>query len=269
MTEFDVDKDGKKLRLAARMPTSAQRSEADMVYAKGVLERAAKGVQLEENLRKIVRDQHLWDDEKEARLAEIDARLEANEAMLPKADGKSPKKGVKLSELRKAAVRMRVDRLERQALMEPMVRYRGMTAEGMAEQDRFNCLVALCVVHADSGKPYFASTEEYLKRGGDPDARVAAEKFAAEYYKVDPDVVRQLPENAFLLKYKMCADDGYLALVGPDGKKVDVDGKPIVEQEAAPAAATETFDVEDDWTPKAAETVAAEREVAADGYREA
>jgi hypothetical protein len=260
--EFEVEVGGKTLRLAARRPDQATRQQADMVWAKAWGDYSNAGVPLEVKLKDVLRRQGVWDDEKQKRLEEVDRRIAENEAKLPDAAGRVRQKGLRLADLRAAAVRMRMDRAERVMLLTEVTRLKSHTAEGLAENDRFNFLVSRCVVDAETGKkPFFSSPEDYKARGDEPASLAAAQAFANLYYDHDPDFDRKLPENAFLLKYKMC--DESLALVDPRGRRVDVDGRLVDEAgepiaEAAPEPA-ETFELEaDEWTPPAAAPAAPE-----------
>jgi hypothetical protein len=262
--EFEVEKDGAKRTLSAVRPKQSVLAEADLVRSKrwGELARTP-GVLLESALKDVVRQKGVWDDEKQKRLEEIDKRLAENEARLPDANGKVRQKGVRLSDLRKAAVQMRLDRMERVRLLSEFTSLRNNTAEGMADDERFNFLVSRCVVD-ERGNPHFASLDDYKERAHEPDASAAATAVMQLLYDHDPDFARKLPENRFLLRYRMCRED--LALTGPDGVLVDVDGKPV-DEDGNPllpeqkAEEPESFDLEpDEW---AAEAVAPAPEAAA------
>lgn len=265
-SEFEVEVGGKKIKLVAKRPDAAIRQQADMVWSKAWGEYAQKGVLLETKLRDVVRAQGVWDDAKEQRLKEIDDRIAANEAKLPNADGKVRQKGLRLSDVREAAIQMRIDRAERVLLLTEVTRLRNNTAEGLAENDRFNYLVANCIVDSETGKkPHFKSVEDYKARGNDADAIAAATAFAALYYDHDPDFDKKLPENQFLLKYKMV--DESLALINKDGHLVDTKGRLVDKNghlineagefideagnridDAGLPVTGEEFGLEDDWS---------------------
>lgn len=245
--DYSVTKDGQEIRLAAVRPDVKTQQQAQIAYAKSYAELVTGGALLKAKLKDVVRTQKLWDDEKEAKLAALDKRLEECEKMLPDAQGRTAVRGLKKSDQRKAAVDMRVARIERVQLLEDLTRLENSTAEGLAENSRFSFLVAACTVHPETRKPYFKGVDDYAARGGDPDAFEAAQKFASLYYDVREDYERTLPENAYLLANGMC-DPKTLALVGRDGARVDVDGNPVPEAEEAAAEPTEYFPVEDDWS---------------------
>jgi hypothetical protein len=251
--EFEVEKDGVELQLVAVRPDQKTRQEADLEYAKA-WGRYAKDpdILLETTLWDAVRKRGLWDDAKQKQLEEIDRRLEDGEATLPDANGRVRKKGVKLSAARRAAIDMRVARVERVRLLGDFTRLKSLTAEGLANQDRFNFLASRCVKVADTGKAYFKDVEDYKARGGDPDTLKAAEEFANLYFGYDPDAdERNLVENQFLLKHRMIRDKD-LALVDREGRLCDVEGNPVGEDgnplpEEGQGGEAETFEVEDDW----------------------
>lgn len=242
--EFTVTVDGKEIPLVAVRPDQSVRQAAELVRSKAWGEAAQKGITLEAKLKDLIRQQGLWDDEKQAELDAIDKRISDNERKLPDANGKVRVPGLKKSDIRQAAIQMRRDRGRRVELLEPVTSLKNNTAEGHAENARFNFMLTKCVLRRDWGRgdqPYFGSVEEFLERGRDADAAVCAEKFAELYYGTDPNWLQQLPENQFLVKYGL-ADPETLELL-LDGKAVNADGT-LVEPEAVGPAPE--FDFEDD-----------------------
>lgn len=241
--EFEVMKDGKKITLYAIKPSIEIEQKAVIQYAKSFAELSNSGAIFRERLKSIITEQKLWDEKKQKELDEIDARLQENVKLLPDANGKVYKKGLKLSELRKAALEIRMDRARRVRLLEPITRLDNATVEGLAEDARFNFLISQCIVD-EFKKPYFASYDDYVSRGYDLDAKIAANKFHELMYGDLLEIEKQFPENDFLLKHKMCDDS--LALVDKAGKYVDVDGNSLEDNTNEDKEKNE-FEVEDDW----------------------
>jgi len=252
--EFKVEKDGKEVILAAVRPNQEVKHQAEMEYAKAWSKYVRDGLILESTLWDHLRKQNIWDNEKQNRLDEIDKRLNENQDKLPDEKGKVKQKGVTLSQAREAAIQMRIDRVQRVNLLREVTRLTSNTCEGMANNDKFNYLVSKCIVTGDTNNPYFLSLKDYLDRANDPTSEKAAQEFATLYYNHDPDFDKNLPENQFLLKYKMCRGD--LSLVDKDGNLVDIVGNKVDENGfviEAPKVDVETFEIEDDWNPKPVE----------------
>lgn len=248
--DFTVTRDGQEIKLAVVKPTYKQQEAAQIAQASAYAKLVAGGALLKEKLKDAIREQGLWSDEKEKKLQDINRRMDECEKQLPDENGRVRVRGLKASEMRKAAVDLRVARVERVQLLEGLTRLENQTAEGLSENARFDALVCACTVYADGkleGKPFFKDLEDYKSRGGDKDAWAAAQKFAELWYDVREDFERSLPENRFLLKHGLC-DKESLALTDRDGNRVDIDGKPVEAEESSDAEA-ETFEYEDDLGP--------------------
>lgn len=250
--EFTVQKDGKDVTLAAIRPTQTVKQRAEIEYAKAwgayVQE---KGLILETALWDSLRKKNLWDEDKQKELDEIDKNLNECEDMLPDDKGKVKQKGVTLSKAREAAIKMRINRVRRVNLLSDFTKLKSNTVEGLSDNAKFNYLVSQCIVHADTKKPYFENLQNYMDRSEDLDAIKSANEFATLYYNFDPDFDKNLPENRFLLKYKMCRD-GDLSLIDKQGNLVDIVGNKVNEDgtPAGEVPVTEDFEVEDDWNDK-------------------
>jgi hypothetical protein len=101
------------------------------------------------------------------------------------------------------------------------------TAEGQADNARFNYLVSACTVYKDNNRPYFSSYEDYMSKSNDSVAVLAAQNLAGMLYGLDSDYEEKLPENKFLKQYKFVDDK--LRLIDKNGKLVDSEGRLIDE----------------------------------------
>jgi hypothetical protein len=101
------------------------------------------------------------------------------------------------------------------------------SAEGQADNARFNYLVSVCVVYNDTKQPYFRDMEDYLNRAGESIALLGAQNLANMLYGLDNDYENGLPENKFLKKYHFVDDK--LRLIDKKGRLIDVDGRLIDE----------------------------------------
>lgn len=186
--------------------------KARIVHSKTFSEALAAKSQLRAVLVRYMRDQGMWDDAKEQEREELIKKLSAGEKKL--AEG-----GIKLTEARAVAVDMRRTRWELSSLMSERNALDAYTAEGQADNARFNYLISACLVYNDTGKPVYESVDQYEENSSDEVAVKGAEVFAKLFFDLDPNDRRNLPENAFLLKYKFTDDK--LRLINKDGKLVD------------------------------------------------
>ena len=227
-----VEADGKSVSLDIRRPNQKVQQAASIRYNlefrklvkpdPGPDGKPVKGAIVRLALEDVLREQGIWDDAKQAEYNRLRKAILAAEKRLTKGGGK-------LSEAREVAIQMRRDRAELQRLVSERNSLDTNTAEAQAEQARFNYYVANCTVYSDTGKPFFASEEDYVNRATEPAVRAAAEAFSYLYYGIDDQFEANLPENKFLLKYKLVRE-GDLHLVDKDGKLIDAKGRRVDEQ---------------------------------------
>lgn len=220
---FEVKlEDDKVLKLAVLRPNEAAKQKAQLVYAKSLKKNLDAGLMLRTKLDSYLREQNVWDDVKQKEYLDLQNQILENEKIV---EGK--RKGITLEVAKEAAIQLRRDRMSLRSLVAQKSELESTTAEGMAENQRFAFLVSVCTVHADTGKHYYATQEDYEKDEGAV-ALAAATNFANLWYGIDPDYENNLPENKFLTKYKFC--DEKLRLVNAEGKLVDTKGRLIDEE---------------------------------------
>jgi hypothetical protein len=118
---------------------------------------------------------------------------------------------------------MRRHRSELRQLISERTDYESNTAEGQAENARFNSLVSSCTVYNDTGKVVFKNLDDYLNRSTEEASASAAGQFANMMYGLDDDYEKNLPENQFLHTYKFV--DKELRLLNEEGQLVDLEGR--------------------------------------------
>lgn len=101
------------------------------------------------------------------------------------------------------------------------------SAEGQADNARFNYLVSVCLVYNDTKQPYFSNLEDYLNRAGEEISLLGAQHLANMLYGLDNDYESNLPENKFLKKYRFVDDK--LRLVDKKGRLIDAESRLIDE----------------------------------------
>ena len=168
-----------------------------------------------------MRDQGLWDDEKETEYKGLVQSLDGGELKLARG-------GIKLSEARELAIKMRQNRMALRLLLAEQTRLDAYTIEGTADNARFDALVSLCVIDNMTGKPIYKTPEDYELHKSDDVAATGAGIFATMYYNYDENSEKMLPENQFLTKWKFSDSDG--RLVNEQGHFIDTEGRLIDEQ---------------------------------------
>lgn len=215
---FEVD--GKKYAVAR--PTSKQTEDATMEYNRVFSRSLQNGALLRERLDQFMRQQKLWDDERETQYTDLLEQINDREKKISKG-------GIKLSEARTLALEMRGIRAALQALISQRNSLDVNTAQGQAENARFNYLLAACLVYNDTGDAVYSGVEDYSEKQAEGDAVgvAGAEQFANMYFGLEKDYEKKLPENQFLQDYDFVNDD--LQLVNKDGKTVDFEGNLVDE----------------------------------------
>jgi len=234
---FTVKVEDKDVEFAVLAPNPAQYHKAQLHYNKCFAEALQSGAILKAALHNYMRKQNLWDDDKQAEYDEQLRILDDGEKRLSKGE-------MKKSEGRKIALDMRNARNRLQNLLSTTIDLHSSTAEGIAENSKFNYLVALVTVYNADGKPYFADMDDYEAKWHNADAAAiaAANRFANIYYGLASDNERKLPENKFLMEYGFV--DEKLRLINKDGKFVDLDGRLIDEYGRYINESGETIDSE-------------------------
>jgi len=141
---------------------------------------------------------------------------------------KLKKGGIRASEAKDIAIDIRKNRIQLRDLIAERNALDTNTVEGQAENARFNCLVSLCLVDNETGKPVYKNMDDYLENSTDEEAFLGAQTLAQMMYGLDKDFEKKLPENKFLVDYGFANEN--LHLINKEGNLIDVDGNLIDEQ---------------------------------------
>lgn len=193
-------------------------SEGKKAHNKAFREALEDGALLRKSLTKYMREQGAWDDKKESEYQEYIKKISDLEYRL--SSGK-----MKISEGKALAVELSKCRNEFRELISERNMMDTNTAEGQADNARFNALVAACVFNYDTQKSVYSSLEDYHKRGSEDLSVELAAKFANFLYGVDEKYDDNLVENKFLRRFKLIDEDG--RFLDKDGNYVDVDGNRV------------------------------------------
>lgn len=240
--EFTAKMGEKDTQLLIHRPNMPQQREGQKVYNRAFNDAISSGALLRAKLDDFMRKQNMWDDDKQERMT----RLGKDALELEKALAKG---GIKLTAAKKKALALRVLRNQVRDLISERTELDIHTAEGQADNARFNYWVSACLVYNDDKKkPVFESIDSYLESQTDEYAAEAATKLAQLLYNLSADYEDKLEENQFLRRFGFADDqnrlvnsDGHLIdekdrlvnedneLVNKDGQKVDLDGNPLDE----------------------------------------
>lgn len=218
--DFKVTVDGEEKTYMVRSPSLQDQREAQKVYNQAFTDAIKSKSVVRAKMDDLLKEQGLWNDEKQKEYTQLQEDLLENERKLAKG-------GFALSEAKKMALKMRDIRNRIRELISVRTSLDNHSAEGQADNSRFNYLVSVCVVYKDNDKPYFSSLEDYMNRLDDPVALAGAQKLANMIYGLDNNFEKNLPENKFLKKYKFVNDD--LRFIDKKGRTVDSEGRLVDE----------------------------------------
>lgn len=220
LESFTVE-DGKDVYKVALMQIdSGVGKKALAEYNRAFSAAVGSGALLRAALQNTMREQNIWNDKKEKQYTSIIERINSN-------SDKIARGGIKLSEAKKLALDSQAARQELRELIAERTSLDTNTAEGQAENARFNFIVSEITVDDDTGEKFFKDLDDYLSRSATALAVEAAQRLANVMYGLDPSYEKNLPENKFLKKWGFVNDD--LRLVNKDGHLVDVDGRLVDE----------------------------------------
>lgn len=217
---FKTTIDGAEKEILVKSPSLNDQKEATKVYNQTFSDALKAKAVVRAKLDDLLVEQGLWDGTKQAKFTELQSYILEGERKLAKG-------GIPLLEAKKIAIEMKENREKIRDLISVKTNLDIHTAEGQADNARFNYLVSACTVYNDTKEQYFKSYEDYNNRATDPVAVLAAQNLANMLYGLEDDYEEKLPENKFLKQYKFV--DSKLRLINKEGKLVDEDGRLIDE----------------------------------------
>jgi hypothetical protein len=224
---FKVKIDDKEKEMLVRTPSINQQREAQKIYNQAFTDAIKSKSVVRAKMDDLLAEQGLWDDEKQAKFTRLQTDLLDNERRLAKG-------GINLKEAKSIALEMRKQRDDIRALISVRTSLDNHSAEGQADNARFNYLVSASLVYNDTKEQYYKDLEDYLNRSNEEVSILAAQHLASMLYGLDNDYESTLPENKFLKKYKFVDDklrlvDKQNRLVDSEGRLIDDNGRYIDE----------------------------------------
>jgi hypothetical protein len=218
--EIKVEINGEEKTFIVRSPSLADQREAQKIYNTAFTDAIKSNSVVRAKMEDVLEEQGLWNKEKQKKYEDLQQKLVDGEKKLAKG-------GFALSDARKLALEMRNTRLDIRDLISVRTSLDTHSAEGQADNARFNYLVSACVVYKDNDKPYFKDLEDYTNRSDDPVALAGAQSLANMIYGLDDNFEKNLPENKFLRKYKFVNEE--LRFIDKKGRTVDSEGRLVDE----------------------------------------
>lgn len=208
-----------------KKPGATENRIAQTEYSRVFAQAVQDGALLKKKLQQYMMDQKIWDQKKTDRFFEL-ADLVADAEKTLKKGGIPLKKAVDI------AKKMKLDREELQEMIAERSTIESSTAEGQAENARFQKLLTICLVYKEGeGKPVFSTVDELLNEQSEERLEVAAKGFdilGQILYKLDDKYEANLPENKFLREWNLMDDK--LRFLNEKGHFVDFHGRRIDEK---------------------------------------
>ena len=208
------DKEGNEVKIFVKKPGTKEYRESQIEYNRAFRAALESGAVLKKRLNEYMREQGIWDDEKETQEQKLLNLMTDSEAALKKG-------GIPLAEAKELALKLRATRAEFRSLVAERTVLDGNTVEGQADNARFNALCVECIYNKDKRTLSFSSIEEYDKQGDQPWAVKAAGELASALYQLDPNYDNTLTENKFLKAYNFANEKN--RLINADGHPIFID----------------------------------------------
>lgn len=218
---FKIKIQDNEVEFLVKTPSINDQREAQKIYNQAFTDAIKSKCVVRAKMDDLLEEQGLWNQDKQIKFNKLQQDILDSERKLAKG-------GISLKEARNIAIQMKRDRDEIRSLIAVRTSLDNHSAEGQADNARFNYLVSVCLVYNNVEKqPYFNNMEDYLNRSNEEVAIVAAQHLASMLYGLDNDYELNLPENKFLKKYKFIDDK--LRYINKEGKLTDADGRLVDE----------------------------------------
>ena len=217
---FKIMVDDKEHELSIRSPNGADYNEADVIKNRVFYDALQKKLPTMLELEKILKERKIWTEEKEQEVEVIRKEIAEKEILRTKGN-------MKIIKGKKIALEIKELRQKIRDMVAERTSFYNNTAEGMADNMHFNCLVSRCLVYNKTNKPYFADLDAYVTNSSGTEALWGANRLANIIYSIGREVERGSIENEFLLQFNLVDED--LQLIDSNKHLIDEDGDRINE----------------------------------------
>ena len=219
--ETKVQVGDKEVGIYVTSPNGSVVGRADRYKAKIFTECIEDGIKTKDELATFLSKRGIWTQNHDKKQTEISQELLDLEKEIYLGTGK---KKLPLSDGVKKAIKMRSLRIELQQLMVKRIEMEQNTAEALADNARFDFLVANCTFY-ENGERVYNGIDDFSSRSADEIAFSAGTLLAEMIHGYDSSVEDNLPENKFLSHFDLLNEDG--SLVDEEKELVDTDGRRI------------------------------------------
>lgn len=220
-----AQEDGEDIKIYLQRPNNNLVKLADRHKSKAWNQAVQDDVLTKKELAVLMKKRGVWDEAKDKQEDEITRKIVKLEQELYTGDGK---RKPKVSEGRDIAIEIRKARMELRDLIAERISLEDNTAESLADNARFDFLVAHCTYY-ENGSRVYNSFEEYNQKSADHIAFAAASALGEILYNLDSSFEKNLPENKFLDRFGLI--DESLSLIDPNtGETIDTKGNKIDEE---------------------------------------
>ena len=216
-----VDSNNNAIKVLVQRPTPQEYRDSQIAYNKTFREALDSGALLRQKLTDYMREQGIWNDEKQKQNDEYIDKIREKELLLKAG-------GIKLSEAKNIAIELKTLRSEFQFFLAEKNALDANSAEGQADNARFAALVRLCILNPNTKQPYFPDQKSYDANADQPWVIEASAQLANMLYGLDPNYANNLEENKFLKEFNFVNDE--LRLIDKDGHLIDIEGRLINEE---------------------------------------
>lgn len=213
--------DSEQIEYQVKEPGAHEHKLSLMEYNRAFGDAIRSGAVLRAKLHEYMQDQKIWSDEKAKKFSELVTGINEQEKKINAG-------GLKLKEAVSLAKELKNSRLKLQAFLMERGSADSSTAEGQAENAKFQRLLTACLVYKKDNKPVFTNVEELLNETDWHKVEVSSKAFdilGQLYYKTDDKYEKNLPENKFLRQWNLMNDD--LQFLNDKGQPVDEIGRRI------------------------------------------
>jgi hypothetical protein len=207
VTEGDVT-------VLVKKPNRKDINDSQVVYNKVWRKSLEDNAILRQKLNDYLIEQGVWSKTKQEEYDKYIGDISKKELILKKG-------GIPLKKAKSIALELKRLRVAFRELIAERTAYDNNTAEGVADNARFDYLVSVCILDPSTETPVFKNIDDYNERGAEPWAIKAAGELANFLYNLDPNYEKNLPENEFLKKFRFTDSEG--RLVNKEGHLISVD----------------------------------------------
>ena len=215
-----LDKEGNTIKTLLRQPTAQDYRDSQVQYNETFRKALDSGALLRQKLTDYMKEQGLWDDEKQKDndkyIQDISDREEALKGG-----------GIRLSDAKRIALELRDLRADFRDLLSEKNALDTNSAEGQADNARFSELIRVSMLDPATKNPRFPDQKAYDTQADEPWVVEAAGELAGMIYGLDPDYDKNLEENKFLKEFKFVDEE--LRFIDNDGNFVDSEGRLVNE----------------------------------------